>query len=763
MTGGIVKIGTWFDYEEGGIWGWNFTVRSEQATVITALLALGLQTTGIRSWKIFRYILHHCRPHDMPRDAMIREQEVLLRNEGSDIGAVFGLVSLLSKWRAFGSLAPGDILKPSRWSSWKILGIGLLHWICFLILATWLPLVLSKGKPNPLVLMEDITCLLADGRSGLFDSSVKLVSNEMPSRTASAVARLYYDTCYRDGGYVVDCTRFSRRKISWTESRQGLECPFHQDACVDETQPISFDTGHLSPLLFGKNSREALDVTIRRRTTCSPIKPDIFATTPPNPVQGYRYFNFSVESNPKVAFITGGTKLNVRIGRSSRDDYEVLAVARSGPYWRENMKTPYIHPALNRSDAEVVVVLINKEGVRYRAEVDDVVFAAHVTKKSFLNVSGLWYNVPENNGYTPDDFASTDIDDMEHDTWYYPDEPLSMVGCADQMEICRVSSKDCSGLVSVPSSFQSLLRHMFPTLSQFQTFLEPFTADLGGDVLISSNIMSNLKEHGPEVLNVRRYGLGLGDGKQNPPRTGLWEDEARTWFGTSIARMQFSVVQNTPMFLAPEKRQNYRQAIKAVKGGVSSGKHCWSVKARSAEHETLSLFGILLLLAICMIIVGVSNLDGFMQRKIFRRRPHQVLAWELDTAQQLMRQLHQLIRPRMVHPTILNALPTAIGTTGIPHLRKENGNQWVANYALTRDSNLSSAPGASLSNIARTMIGKKIDVSWFTGRLSLITFSEAEKAQLIGVGWEDVMLKRPIRWVSIVSSFDDSRLYISDQ
>ncbi|KAF4339907.1 hypothetical protein FBEOM_6205 [Fusarium beomiforme] len=704
MTGGIVKIGTWYDYEEGGVWGWNFTVNSQQATLITALLALGLQTTGLRSWKIFRYILHHGRRHDLPRDAMIREQEVLLRNEGSDIGAVFGMASLLSTWRTFGSLAPGDILKSSRRSSWKILGIGLIHWLCFLILATWLPLVLSKGKPNALVLMEDMKCLLLDSKSGIFESNIPLISKEMPKRTAAGVAKWYYDTCYRDGGYAVDCNRFSKRKISWSEHRQGLKCPFLQDTCVENTQPISFDTGHLSPLVFGKNTEEAIDITIRRRTTCSPVKPDIFATVPPNPVQGYHYFNFSVESNPTVSLLTGGTPLNIRIGRSSRDDYEVVAVARSGPYRTNAMKDPYIHPALNRSDAEVVIVVINKEGVRYRAAVDDVVFAAHVTQKKFLNVSGLWYNKPEDNGYTPDDL-SLDRNGREYDSWYYADEPVSMIGCADQMEICHVSSNECSGLVSVPSSAISLM-NLFPTLIQFQTFFGSFSSDTGAGFIVDSNIVSGMREFGPEALDVRRYSLGFGDGKQNAPRNGLWENEARSWFGAAIAGMQFSVVQNTAMSLLPEKRKDYKGAIKAVKGYRPSGKNCWSVKVRSSEHETLSLFGILLLISICAIIFGISSLDGLMQRARFRDRPHQVLAWELDAAQQLVRQLHHLIKPVIVHPTILDAPPTAVGTTGIPSLKKENGSHWIANYALTRDSDVNSSSQPTLNNIAKTMTGK---------------------------------------------------------
>ncbi|KAI3575917.1 hypothetical protein IWW34DRAFT_791234 [Fusarium oxysporum f. sp. albedinis] len=550
----------------------------------------------------------------------------------------------------------------------------------------------------------------------------------MPGRAASAVARWYYDTCYRDGGYAVDCSRFSRRNIPWSEHRKGLRCPFREGACVNKTQPISFDTGHLSPLIFGKNTKEAIDITIRRRTTCSPIMPDIFATLPPSPVQGYHYFNFSVESNPKVSSLTGGTPLNVRIGRSSRNDYEVVAVARSGPYRTKAMKEPYMHPALNRSDAEIVIVLVNKEGVKYRTEVDDVLFGAHATRENFRNTSGLWYNTPDDNGYTPGDLISLHRDDREYDNWYYSDDPVGMIGCADQMEICLVPSNTCSGLVSVPSSSASLL-NLFPTLRELEAFFKSFSPDTGAGFVVGSNIISHLKEFGPEVLDVRRYGLGFGDGKQNAPRSGLWENEARTWFGASIAGMQFSVVQNTAMFLLPEKRKDYKRAIKAVKGYQPSSKDCWTVKVRSSEHETLSLFGVLLLILISTIIFGVSSLDGLVQRTTFRSRPHQVLAWALDTAQQLVRQLHYLIRPVVVHPTVLDAPPTAVGTTGIPSLKRENGSHWIANYSLNRDGDTSSAPQPTLNNIAKTMT------------------AEAEKAQLLGVGWEDAIFKRLIRWI----------------
>lgn len=158
MASELVYIGVWKDYEEQGIWGWNLTTTSNQATVLTAVLALGISMTGTRSWKIFRYLFHQTRRHDQTRDAMIREQEVFLRNEGSDIGTTVCLVSLLWNWRSFGRLIPGNKLKYSRRSTWLVLVLGLIHWMNYLLLATWLPIILSKGQPNPVVLANSHSC-----------------------------------------------------------------------------------------------------------------------------------------------------------------------------------------------------------------------------------------------------------------------------------------------------------------------------------------------------------------------------------------------------------------------------------------------------------------------------------------------------------------------------------------------------------------------------------------------------------------------------
>ena len=121
------------------------TVTNQQATILTAFIAIGITATGARSWKIYRFLLHQSRQRNKARDAMIREQEIMLRNAESDLCTLANASSLLWAWRLFGRLIPGNKLRHSKRST-VILGVvSLVHWLLFLVLAAWLPYSIERA------------------------------------------------------------------------------------------------------------------------------------------------------------------------------------------------------------------------------------------------------------------------------------------------------------------------------------------------------------------------------------------------------------------------------------------------------------------------------------------------------------------------------------------------------------------------------------------------------------------------------------------
>lgn len=89
-----VFLGPWTDYEKGAVLGWSLTLTSRQGFMVLAVIAISIQLTGQRSWKIIKFVIHQLRKHHVARNAMIKEQESApCRNRLGNLSAN-GLVAL---------------------------------------------------------------------------------------------------------------------------------------------------------------------------------------------------------------------------------------------------------------------------------------------------------------------------------------------------------------------------------------------------------------------------------------------------------------------------------------------------------------------------------------------------------------------------------------------------------------------------------------------------------------------------------------------
>ena len=356
MDDDLVHIGVWRDFGESSYKGWNLTITNQQATILTAFIAIGVTATGARSWKIYRFLLHQSRQHNKARDAMIREQEIILRNSESDLCTLTNVSSLFWAWRSFGRLIPGNKLRHFKRST-VILGfVSLVHWLLFLVLAAWLPYLFSKGQPDPVVLLDPSSCLAYTAEE---QDMSRFWSIESTSVSLVNFAARYYDSCYNDDS-MVDCNRLEHRKIAWNESRG--ECPLQNSACLTDTDAMILDTGPMRLDLFGLNRRDAGDLTLRRRMSYAPIKSEMFESNLPQAIDGYRYYNFSFNSTEHTSMLSGGP-LDVKIGGNPyREDYEVVTVTRNA---FQHNQAPSVIDAFNRSDADMTAIIINKQDIKY--------------------------------------------------------------------------------------------------------------------------------------------------------------------------------------------------------------------------------------------------------------------------------------------------------------------------------------------------------------------------------------------------------------
>lgn len=395
--------------------------------------------------------------------------------------------------------------------------------------------------------------------------------------------------------------------------------------------------------------------------TCSPIRPELYESYHGGNFSGLYYFNFSKVPDGYFRASTGG-RLDIRIFSSyNRLDYEVIVAGRNHKDFYEQ---PAIHDSLNRSDAEVTIVVINKDSIRYTNPVDDAVFDAHNTDK--------------------DGFCKAD-------------KPIAMIACADQVEICHTPTNTCTGLRSMPLNiaYDYLLTAEECTLRK-NCGVEHLIND-GLDyfflwVYAASSFRNIVYDRGAEILSIRYQGAGLMSyGIQENLPDKLWENEARAWFGTSLAKSQMSILLYSIGSFSANERARYARKRYDYSGKsgelLRSIRHifCHQVKFRSAEHNTFSLTGIVMCVSLCGFIYLFSSLDGLLKRLLFKKRPYHILAWELDSAQQLIRQLHESLKTGIYVATSLDALPRAYGTLGVPALQRQNGGEWIANYWIPQD------------------------------------------------------------------------------
>ncbi|KAL8745562.1 MAG: hypothetical protein Q9184_007857, partial [Pyrenodesmia sp. 2 TL-2023] len=270
--------------------------------------------------------------------------------------------------------------------------------------------------------------------------------------------------------------------------------------------------------------------------------------------------------------------------------------------------------------------------------------------------------------------------------WYAADDPVSIIGCADQAEVCYTPDSVCTGLIPLPDElgwwFDAWKNAGLPFArwpdgvgTEIKTFVLGLVRRSGFKDIVS--------KRGSDILSIKKYGLGYELQSDIPPNQ--WEREARVWFGTSIAKIQVSVMIKAFGSLSKKRRAVYARGNYTGESSDYRYKgrdlYCHQLKFRSSQHTTFSMLGLCCCLAMGSFLWLISLLDGLWMRRLFKYRPHRVLAWELDSAMQLIRQLHEHLQSGIWTTSGLHSAPLAFGTLGIATL-DSNGTQHIPAYKI---------------------------------------------------------------------------------
>ncbi|KAF8249192.1 hypothetical protein K440DRAFT_660440 [Wilcoxina mikolae CBS 423.85] len=587
MSTNNIYTGLWTNHSRGAIFGSTLTLTDAQATALVSFLAVLITHTSTRSFKILRYISYHLRSHELARDGLARQQDVLLRNAETDMAMLPVVPWIAWKWR-------GHTRNPFRRST-GLFVITLLHAVGFIAAGIATSFV-AAGNDQP-VIARGSEC----GYWTMAEKTVAPMSRWQSDRLKMGTAtRAYARLCY-DGGEErrSECRVFPRTRLTWKETNNAT-CPFGDGICLEgETAAYTMDTGLQSSEELGINSPHTLQW--QHRMTCAPLKTEGYTV--------YRIGGGNFGENV-TDYMYGPVGLE---GNSSYSISDWEKLTANGIIFNTQTSTPWIGngtfqldpiPALKRDDADVTLLFFAAYGINYYEPIDDPLFSAHQQQAPFL--------MP---GYAPLPI-------------YKSDHPVTVMGCAEQSRLCNPRNHFCTPFVATHD----------PSASFYSPSLAPTKAELDVAMLLdfSLDTMSIYVQsigQGATVLEISDHiyaGSALNISREQ------WKKEASHLFELGLAAAQVEIVQMAKDSYPQDRSMMVNMIPQEFRDT------CRMIIFREAGFTSISVFGVCVILISTVVITTVSLLDEAVGAWVARKWPHRALAWgRMDGVFWLLRMVNE--------------------------------------------------------------------------------------------------------------------------
>jgi hypothetical protein len=230
-------------------------------------------------------------------------------------------------------------------------------------------------------------------------------------------------------------------------------------------------------------------------------------------------------------------------------------------------------PELNRTDADVSLVVLAQNSVVYIEPVDDPFFAAHV------DFNGLFQS--------------------RNATYYFADTYFHVLACAEQYQYCNNNSRNAEGQMkctdlSSPAVIQKQASKINLSLTA------TMTTGLLDSLLPLANIFGSIGGSGAAALRASDIIFHQVSG---PLPDNQWTIELSAWFNTALARIQHGVVE---FATGPPDAFASTQELMSGKS-VAWKELCSIIKVRDADNQqSFNALAVALLLGLGGIIILIS-------------------------------------------------------------------------------------------------------------------------------------------------------------
>ena len=414
-----VYEGAWTNWSKGRHLGATLTLSPRDALLVVSVLALFVGLAGTQLWKIIQFIVHQSRATAYDRDGLYHQQQVILRNSSSELGACWNLVRVAFAWRTQKRVH-------SYRRSAALVALPLLHFAFFTLAGVFASRLLDAGDQvlsrSPYCGDYNVTYISSLGTSTIPGSPNRLVNDyAVNAQNQLQRSQQYVQFC---SDPLVPCRELPHSALKWA-STVSTQCPFDSKVCSQTSnQSVVVDSGLISSHRhLGLNAPVKDRIQYRKVTTCtilndaqyisdwkdipatesSPAKRVVDAYYGPNPIADrnatYSYSEWNQYYSYDQYSTTNPYQLNVQFAVASDTTGTV---------------SDFIPiPELSRTDGDVDLLFLSFSKV-YDAPVNDPWYSAQI----------------------PSSYPTHDNINAINRTVYVRERPVITMACVEQHQLC---------------------------------------------------------------------------------------------------------------------------------------------------------------------------------------------------------------------------------------------------------------------------------------------------------------------------------------
>lgn len=609
-----VYEGVWVNWhkDRGSVLGSTLTVNSYLASILSPAIAIFISIAGAQLWRLFQYALHQARATSNARGLLYHQQQVILRNTGTDLNAIYRLIRTAVAWRHRKN-------EKTFRTSFPLIFWAVVHFSLIILAGLFSSWLLEAGEDvlsrSPWCGTFDSHYASAVGNAGkqITDSGLRLLQEYAHYHNARyAYVKQHIDICQNSENGTEGCDMMPTRNLDWKARILKGSCPFDGDMCHDSIEgSLSFDTGYISSNRdLGFNAQKADRVALRLSAQCAPLNDAKYGVDfqQPATVDRPSYEISNVLYGPSVTNSNNATFSQVKQYMDCNQRIALPAYFLNSVFAAANGSSGNFKPisGIKKADADVSLISLVSNSL-YIDPVLDPWFSAQeaiVDPNSFCK------------GYNK--------------TVYGRERGVTTMGCTQQWQLCNTDTpKDgAEEQCTAPMGLTQLQQYLVKPAKEI--YFNPHQV-ASADRILKSAVSSsfyyviNALASSSGYLSTAASQMAANTGPALP--VDQWQTETKNWMDILLGILQQTSIDfGTGQFVA---KTSYINATKEVYKTSPNNTEiaaaqwlCQNQIIHSKVHTNYNFFALMLLVTLCSVIIilglSIEDIIGFIRQRDLR-------------------------------------------------------------------------------------------------------------------------------------------------